>query len=55
MDDACTIIEDMGGVGMLIDDLDEFHELRACMIEEHSRLMEKYLVSGLRWERASRF
>ena len=36
------MIEDMGGVGSLIDDLDEFHELRARMIEEHSRLIDKY-------------
>ena len=36
------MIEDMGGVGLLIDDLDEFHKLRARMIEEHSRLIDKY-------------
>ena len=42
LDDACAMIEDMGGVGGLIDDLDEFHELRARMIEDHSRLIDKY-------------
>ena len=42
LDDACMMIEDMGGVSTLIDDLDEFHKLRARMREEHSYLMEKY-------------
>ena len=42
LDDACAMIEDMGGVDRLIDDLDEFHELRARMVEEHGRLIEKY-------------
>ena len=42
LDDACMMIEDMGGVSALIDDLDEFHKLRARMREEHSYLMEKY-------------
>ena len=42
LDDACAMIEDMGGVDRLIDDLDEFHKLRARMIEEHSRLIEEY-------------
>ena len=42
LDDACTMIEGMGGVSALIDDLDEFHELRARMSEEHCRLIEKY-------------
>ena len=42
LDDACAMIEDMGGVDLLIDDLDEFHQLRARMIEEHSRLIDKY-------------
>ena len=42
LDDACMMIEDMGGAGALIDDLDEFHELRARMREEHCRLIEKY-------------
>ena len=42
LDDACVMIDEMGGVGLLIDDLDEFHKLRARMIEEHSRLIEKY-------------
>ena len=42
LDDACMMIEGMGGVSALIDDLDEFHELRARMSEEHCRLIEKY-------------
>ena len=42
LDDACAVIEDMGGVDRLIDDLDEFHKLRVRMIREHSRLIEKY-------------
>ena len=42
LDDACAMIEDMGGVDRLIDDLEEFHELRVRMVKEHSCLIEEH-------------
>ena len=42
MDEACGMIEEMGGVGALIEDLAEFHDLHACMNRQRPALVEKY-------------
>ena len=42
LDEACGMIEDMGGVGALIEDLAEFHELHARMNRQRPALVEKY-------------
>ena len=42
LDDACAVIEEMGGSGALIDDLAEFRKLRSRLTKEHPYLMEKY-------------
>ena len=42
LDDACAMIEEMGGPGALVDDLAEFRKLHARMTKEHSYLMEQY-------------
>ena len=42
MDEACGMIEDMGGAGVLIDGLAEFHELHARMNRQRPALVEKY-------------
>lgn len=42
LDQACTMIEEMGGARRLIDDLAEFRQLRIRMSEEHTALIEQY-------------
>ena len=42
LDDACAAIEEMGGVGALLDDLTEFHDLAARMKKEYPCLIAKY-------------
>lgn len=42
LDDACAMIEEMGGVGVLIDDLTRFHKLHVLIANEHASLIEKY-------------
>ena len=42
LDEACAMIEDMGGVGAFIEDLTEFHELHASMNTQRPCLVEKY-------------
>ena len=42
MDDACALIEEMGGVGALIEDLAEFQELHASMNRRRPYLVKKY-------------
>lgn len=42
LDEACAMIEDMGGVGAFIEDLAEFHDLHARMNRQRPYLVEKY-------------
>lgn len=42
LDDACAVIEEMGGVGALLDDLTEFQDLAARMKKEYPCLIAKY-------------
>ena len=42
LDQACAMIEEMGGAHSLIDDLIEFRQLRIRMSEEHTGLIEQY-------------
>ena len=42
LDDACAMIEEMGGPGALVDDLAEFRKLHARMTREYIRLVQKY-------------
>ena len=42
LDEACAVIEEMGGYGALIDDLAEFRELRARLTKEYPNLVGKY-------------
>ena len=42
IDQACAMIEEMGGARSLLDDLTEFRQLRIRMSEEHSGLFEQY-------------
>ena len=42
LDEACAMIEDMGGIGAFIEDLTEFHELHASMNAQRPCLIEKY-------------
>ena len=42
LDQACTMIEKMGGARKLIEDLAEFQQLRIRMSEEHAGLIEQY-------------
>ena len=42
LDDACAVIEEMGGSGALIDDLAQFRKLRARLTNERAYLVEKY-------------
>ena len=42
LDDACAMIDEMGGPSALIDDLAEFRQLRALVTKEHPRLMRDY-------------
>ena len=42
LDQACAMIEEMGGAQSLIDDLAEFRQLRVRMSEEHAALIEQY-------------
>lgn len=42
IDEACAMIEEMGGVCGLIDDLAEFRKLRIHMSKEHAGLIEQY-------------
>lgn len=42
LDDACAMIDEMGGPGALIDDLEEFRKLHARMTREYPRLLQKY-------------
>ena len=41
IDEACAMIEEMGGVRGLIDDLAEFRKLRIHMSKEHAGLIEQ--------------
>ena len=42
LDQACAMIEEMGGAHNLIDDLAEFRQLRIRMSEQHTALIEQY-------------
>ena len=42
LDEACALIEEMGGVGALIEDLAELHELHAHMTRQLPSLVGKY-------------
>ena len=42
LDQACTMIEEMGRARKLIEDLAEFQQLRIRMSEEHAGLIEQY-------------
>ena len=42
LDQACAMIEEMGGARSLIDDLTEFQQLRNRMSEDRAGLIEKY-------------
>ena len=42
LDQACAMIEEMGGAHSLIDDLAEFRQLRIRMSAEHAALIEQY-------------
>lgn len=42
LDQACAMIEEIGGARSLIDDLAEFQQLRTRMSEEHAGLIEQY-------------
>ena len=42
LDEACAVIEEMGGVGALIEDLAEFHDLHVHMNRQRPSLVEKY-------------
>ena len=42
LDQACAMIEEMGGAHSLINDLAEFRQLRIRMSAEHAALIEQY-------------
>ena len=42
LDEACAMIEEMGGVGALVEGLAEFQELHANMNSQRPYLVEKY-------------
>ena len=42
LDEACAMIEEMGGVGVLIDDLEMSRKLYVRMANEHASLIKKY-------------
>ena len=42
IEDTCAMIEEMGGVGALHEDLAEFHELWMRMLQEYDSLLETY-------------
>jgi len=42
LDQACAMIEEMGGAHSLINDLAEFRQLRIRMSEEHTALIAQY-------------
>ena len=42
LDQACAMIEEMGGARVLIDDLAKYQQLRIRMGEEHAGLIEQY-------------
>ena len=42
LDDACVVIDEMGGPAALIDDLEEFRKLHARMTGEYPRLVQQY-------------
>ena len=42
LDDACVVVEEMGGLSALIDDLTEFRKLHTRLTNERRHLLEKY-------------